>query len=64
MDYICAYCGTPIPCDIDHPCKPLKELERDGYIRRCHPNPWSPSLFPKYEISAKGRQMLEARLFQ
>lgn len=64
MDYICAYCGDPIPCGIDHPCKQLKELENDGYIDRCQPTQWSPSGFPRYKISSKGRQMLKTLVLQ
>lgn len=65
MGYICVYCSAPAaPCDIDHPCELLNELEIEGYIKRCPPNSWSPSVNPQYEISSKGRQKLEAMLLQ
>jgi DNA-binding IclR family transcriptional regulator len=40
-------------------CKLLNELEDEGYVQRCPPNPWSGSLCPAYKITEKGHFLLE-----
>lgn len=44
--------------NIVDPLKLLEALEEEGYCRKCPVSGWSPTGYPKFEITPKGRSAL------
>lgn len=44
--------------NITEPLEYLNILEQNGFVRRCPCDGWSPTGYPKFEITRKGHQQL------
>jgi len=44
--------------NIVEPLKIMEALEKEGYVRCCEWDGWSPSNYPQFEITPKARQEL------